>query len=66
MAADLKGNGVIVVLMHSGIVKTGLDASGASFKVQEAVETVEVAEKLGSVLMKKGIDDTGRFWHREG
>ena len=46
MAADLKGNGVIVVLMHAGIVKTGLDASGASFKVEEAVEPVEVAEKL--------------------
>jgi len=32
----------------------------------EAVEPAEAAEKLWRVLMSKGIEDTGKFWHREG
>lgn len=66
MAMDLKEKGVVVVLMHPGYVKTGLDRSGKTHQMKEAVEPREAAEKLWKVLMAKGIDDTGRFWHREG
>ena len=64
MAVDLKDKGVVVVIMHPGIVKTGLDAN--SHTMTEAVEADEAAEKLWKILMSKKLDDTGRFWHREG
>lgn len=66
MAADLKGKGVVVVLMHPGYVKTGLDSSGKTHRMDEAVEPEEAAEKLWRVCMGKGIEETGKFWHREG
>ena len=66
MAMDLKDRGVTVVLMHPGYVKTGLDTSGKTHQMKEAVEPGEAAEKLWRVCMGKGIEDTGKFWHREG
>ncbi|KAI0831583.1 NAD(P)-binding protein [Hypoxylon sp. FL0890] len=64
MAVDLKDKGVVVVIMHPGIVKTGLGPG--SWASKEAVMPEEAAEKLYKVLMSKGLEDTGRFWHREG
>ncbi|KAI0121537.1 NAD(P)-binding protein [Hypoxylon sp. NC0597] len=64
MAVDLKDKGVVVVIMHPGIVKTGLLPAGLAPK--EAVIPEEAAEKLYKVLTSKGLEDTGRFWHREG
>lgn len=64
MAVDLKEVGVVVVIMHPGYVKTGL--SPWDHNLPEAVEPEEAASKLWKVLMSKGIEDTGRFWHREG
>lgn len=32
----------------------------------EAVDAEEAASKLWKVFMSHGIEDTGRFWHREG
>ena len=32
----------------------------------ESVEPEEAASKLWGVLMSKSIEDTGKFWHREG
>ena len=66
MAVDLKEKGVVVVLMHPGYVKTGLVASERMEQVKEAVEPEEAAEKLWKVLMEKAMEDSGRFWHREG
>ncbi|KAK4696120.1 hypothetical protein P7C71_g1756, partial [Lecanoromycetidae sp. Uapishka_2] len=66
MAMDLKEKGVVVVLMHPGYVKTGLDTSGKTHLMKEAVEADEAAGKLWQVLMSKSIEDTGTFWHREG
>ena len=66
MAVDLKEKGVVVVLMHPGYVKTGLLTSERMEQVKEAVEPGEAAEKLWKVLMEKGMEDSGRFWHREG
>ncbi|KAI9721820.1 MAG: hypothetical protein M1812_002156 [Candelaria pacifica] len=64
MAMDLKDRGVLVVMMHPGYVKTGLDPS--SHGLSEAVEPAYAAEKLWGILMSKDIEDTGKFWHREG
>lgn len=66
MAMNLKEKEVVVVLMHPGYVETGLDTSGKTHAMKEAVEPEEAAEKLWRVLMSKGIPDTGTFWHREG
>ncbi len=64
MAMDLKDSGVVVVIMHPGYVKTGLDSS--SHGLPEAVEPAYAAEKLLEVLLSKTLEDTGEFWHREG
>ncbi len=66
VAMDLKEKGVVVVLMHPGYVNTGLDTMGKMHQMQEAVEPEEAAETLWKMLLAKGMDDTGRFWHREG
>ncbi|KAI1139692.1 NAD(P)-binding protein [Hypoxylon sp. FL0543] len=65
VAVDLRGGGVVVVVMHPGIVRTGL-APGSSWASTEAVMPEEAAEKLYQVLLSKGLGETGRFWHREG
>ena len=64
MAMDLKKEGVVVVIMHPGYVKTGL--SPWDHDLPEAVEPEEAASKLWKVLRSKNIEETGRFWHREG
>lgn len=64
LAMDLKEKGVVVVIMHPGYTKTGLDPN--AYSMAEAVEPEEAAGKLWKVLMGKGIEDTGKFWHREG
>ena len=64
MAVDLKEKGIVVVILHPGIVKTGLDLS--SHDLKEAVEPEVAVEGLWNVLRSKGLEDTGRFWHRDG
>lgn len=64
LAMDLKGKGVTVTLMHPGYVKTGIDKDNHSR--DDAVEPREAARKLWEVFKEKGVDQTGRFWHREG
>lgn len=66
MAMDLKERGVVVVIMHPGYVKSGLDTSGATLVNPEAVEPEEAAGKLWKVVQGKGMDESGKFWHREG
>ena len=66
MAIDLKEKGIVMVLMHPGYVKTGLDTSGETHKMKEAVEPEEAAGKLWGVMQTKGLEETGRSWHREG
>lgn len=63
---DLREKGVLMVLMHPGYVKTGLDTSGKTHQMKEAVETEEAARELWKVMQSKGLKETGRFWHREG
>lgn len=64
IAVDLKERGVTVVILHPGIVKTGLDPSTHALK--EAVEPEQAVEELWDVLRSKGLEETGRFWHRSG
>lgn len=64
LSLELKDKGAVVVILHPGVVKTNLNPGGDGGA--EAVEPDEAASKLFKVLMERGIEDTGKFWHREG
>lgn len=65
LAVDLKDQGVTVMLLHPGFVRTPL-LPGAEWP-PETVEPEEAAGKLWrNIVSQKGIADTGKFWHREG
>ncbi|KAK3686912.1 hypothetical protein LTR37_019354 [Vermiconidia calcicola] len=64
MAIDLKEKGIVVSLLHPGFVKTNLNPGSEPHP--ESVEPEEAAGKLWKVMMSKSIEDTGKFWHREG
>ncbi|KAL9105620.1 MAG: hypothetical protein Q9227_009232 [Pyrenula ochraceoflavens] len=64
MSVELKEKDVVVVVMHPGYVKTGLNADTHS--MPEAVMPDEAAGKLWKVFQKIALNDTGKFWHREG
>lgn len=66
LALDLKDKGIVVSLLHPGIVRTNMNPSSSSEPSPESVEPQEAATKLWKVFMSKSIDDTGKFWHREG
>lgn len=64
MAVDLKDKGILVAMLHPGMVAT--PGSGAEMGQPQIIEPQEAAEKLWDILMKTGLEDTGKFWHREG
>ena len=64
LAMDLKDKGVMVALLHPGFVKTNLNTG--SDHHPDSVEPEEAASKLWNVLMSKKLEETGKFWHREG
>ena len=64
LAVELKDRDVVVSMLHPGFTKTNLDPDIS--KVPEAVEPEEAASKLWKVVQSKGLEDTGKFWHREG
>lgn len=64
LAVDLKDKKVAVILLHPGIVKTNIGGSGEEAKV--AVGADQAAAELWKVLMSKGLESTGRWWHRSG
>jgi NAD(P)-dependent dehydrogenase (short-subunit alcohol dehydrogenase family) len=68
MAVDLKDKNVPVLILHPGIVKTNLDPPRwkEGGDVQGAVEPEEMATELWKVLMGKGMESTGKFYHRSG
>jgi NAD(P)-dependent dehydrogenase (short-subunit alcohol dehydrogenase family) len=68
MAVDLKDKNVPVLILHPGIVKTNLDPPRwkEGGDVQGAVEPEEAATELWKVLMGKGMEGTGKFYHRSG
>lgn len=64
LAVELKEKNVVVSLLHPGLVRTSLNP-----RVQPGPETVEAEEaatKLWQVFLSKGLEETGKFWHREG
>lgn len=65
LAVELKDEGVVVSILHPGIVRTNI-AGGEGLLAKEAVDPDEAAEKLFKVLSGKSMLDTGKFWHREG
>lgn len=64
LAVELKDQDVVVSMLHPGFTKTNLDPD--IWKIPEAVEPEEAASKLWKVVKAKGVEDTGKFWHREG
>ncbi len=64
MAMELKDKGVVVSLLHPGFVKSNLTTGSEPHP--ESVMPDEAASKLWKVMMSKGIEETGMFWHREG
>ena len=69
LAVDLKDKNVTVILLHPGIVKSNLDQKwkdGGNEDVTGAVEPDVAASDLWRVLMGKGMESTGKFFHRSG
>jgi NAD(P)-dependent dehydrogenase (short-subunit alcohol dehydrogenase family) len=69
LAIDLEPKNVPVLLLHPGIVKTNLDKNwknGGNENVKGAVEPGVAATELYRVLMSKGMESSGKFWHRNG
>jgi NAD(P)-dependent dehydrogenase (short-subunit alcohol dehydrogenase family) len=64
LSVDLKEKGVLVLLLHPGIVKTNLYLGAGEAK--DAVTPDVAASGLWKVFTSKGIDQTGTFWHRDG
>ncbi|USW46782.1 Putative short-chain dehydrogenase/reductase SDR, NAD(P)-binding domain superfamily [Septoria linicola] len=64
MAVELAEKGIVVDLLHPGIVNSALNPTAS--QSAEAVEPEEAAMKLWAIVQEKGIEDTGKFWHREG
>lgn len=69
LAIDLKDRNVPVILLHPGIVKSNLDhrwKNRGDEDVKGVVEPDVAASDLWRVLMSKGLESTGRFYHRSG
>jgi NAD(P)-dependent dehydrogenase (short-subunit alcohol dehydrogenase family) len=69
MAVDLKEKDVPVFILHPGIVNTNMVRKWKEegwADMQGAVEPDQAAQELWKVLMSKGLESTGRFYHRNG
>lgn len=64
MAVDMKEKGVVVLMLHPGIVKTGLVQT--SHSAEGAVKPDVAAWELWAVCKAKGMEGSGKFWHRTG
>jgi len=64
MSADLKPKGIVVSLIHPGMINTqGFQANPDHPLV---VSADYAAEKCWEIMMKIEERNTGKFWHREG
>ncbi|KAJ4353124.1 hypothetical protein N0V95_003658 [Ascochyta clinopodiicola] len=69
LAVDLEDKNVPVILLHPGIVKSNLDKKwkeGGNEDVVGAVAPDIAAADLWKTLMGKGMESSGKFWHRSG
>jgi NAD(P)-dependent dehydrogenase (short-subunit alcohol dehydrogenase family) len=64
LAVELKEKGVIVTMLHPGFTNTNLSPGIA--KVPGVVEPEVSALGLWKVVQSTKLEDTGKFWHREG
>jgi NAD(P)-dependent dehydrogenase (short-subunit alcohol dehydrogenase family) len=64
LAVDLKPKNVIVLILHPGIVQTNIFGDVAEIK--GSVSPAEAVSELWRVLMSKGMESTGTWWHRNG
>ena len=64
LAVDLHKLNVVVSLLHPGFVRSNLLPNEPPHP--ESVEPQEAAGKLWSVMQTKGLEESGKFWHREG
>lgn len=67
LAIDLRDQDVPVILLHPGIVKSNLDQNwkdDGNEDLKGAVEPDVAASDLWRVLMSKGLESTGKFYHR--
>lgn len=64
IAIDLADKDVVVSMLHPGFTKTNLDPD--IHKIPDSVEPEESATKLWKLLQGKTMQNTGKFWHREG
>ncbi|KAH7090740.1 short-chain alcohol dehydrogenase-like protein [Paraphoma chrysanthemicola] len=69
MAVDLQSKKVPVIILHPGIVMTNIDPrwkERGKESFRGAVEPEQAASELWGVLKVKGLESTGRFYHRNG
>ena len=64
LAVELKEKDVVVTILHPGFTKTNL--SPEIWKIPGVVEPEVAAGGLWKIVKSKGLEDTGKFWHREG
>lgn len=64
LAVELKEKDVIVTMLHPGFTNTNLDPDIG--KIKGVVEPDVAAAGLWGIVKGKNLDETGKFWHREG
>ncbi|KAF2171331.1 hypothetical protein M409DRAFT_50788 [Zasmidium cellare ATCC 36951] len=64
LAVELKGQGVAVTILHPGFTNTNLSPDLKN--IPGVVEPEVAAKGLWKIVKEKGLEDTGKFWHREG
>ena len=64
LAVDLKSDNITVLLLHPGIVRTNILPE--EDMLPQAIEPEDAAVALWRVLMSKGLESTGTFWHKDG
>lgn len=60
LAEDLRPQEITVLLLHPGYVRTEMTRGNG------LIDTPESADGLFKIVMEKGMDQTGTFWHTNG
>lgn len=63
-AVELKPHDVVVTILHPGFTNTNLNPDLKN--IPGVVEPEVAAKGLWKIVQEKGLEDTGKFWHREG